>query len=406
MPNFHLETKVALSKSIANRYLLVCAYTDEIIPKHIMDLAESKDVDDLYRILNQHKNGEKLFDIGEGGAVLRFFFPYLLRHKGEYELVLGSGLAKRPVEELARLSQQCGASFTFEKGRIYLESPGEFPERLKVKVDASSQFASGLILNSWGLSKDLSIELEGEMVSLPYWNMTLEVLKKSGLNFSFDSNQITITSQQKPKLDLKLFEADASSCFALAGVFGLLGELHILNFPTSSLQADMVFVNILKQLGFESNLQGESFRLSPPSGVLSGINFDLSSCPDLFPVLVSLLAFSTQESHLYGAEHLAIKESNRLQAVSSLLNLVGRKHELLKDGIRLLELKEPITPTKMQTTQFDVMGDHRIAFAAAVFIAQGYPLDLNEPEVVNKSFSSFWSKLREGGVDAVPDSWA
>jgi 3-phosphoshikimate 1-carboxyvinyltransferase len=135
---------------------------------------------------------------------------------------------------------------------------------------------------------------------------------------------------------------------------------------------------------------------------MKALHYDLKNAPDLFPVLAILCANSEGESLLFGAKHLVNKESNRIEAISQLLDKIGRKHQKKDDGI-LIEKQSPAYTASNFT--FSSFNDHRIAFAAGLAIAMGCKIELDEPRVVEKSFSSFWSVLRKGGLNDVPSAW-
>lgn len=404
MSRFFLETNIPISKSVANRYLMICYYSKKKLNDEVLDLCASQDVKDLFNLLSDFEENKKYFKVGEGGAVLRFFIPLLFRAKGEFSLELGSSLRSRPNNELISLAEQMNADLSFTHSGIRLRADAFSGGIVSVDVSESSQYLSGLLLNSWNLEKDLVIEKLGDQVSSPYLEMTMKFLRDSGLNIKEAGSQIIVKAGQIPMdVNVKL-EADISSAFALAAIASLGGSLLVKNFPSKSTQADFIFVEILEKMGVSifnsaSGLKVESSRLE-----LKGINWNIKDCPDLFPVLASLLAFSKEESRLFGAEHLAAKESNRLEAVSEHLIQIGRKHELQKDGIYFPAMSTQLK-IKEEVLKLSTFKDHRMAFAAGLFIAAGFTIELDQEEVVNKSFSSYWALLKKGGVDAVPHSW-
>lgn len=366
-----------------------------------LETCGSQDSADLKQLLSDFANDKKELNIGEGGAVLRFFVPLLLKTKAKYSLTLGESLAKRRHDELYDFCRSTGAALEREGNKIILDSKASWPHKIKIPVSHSSQYASGILLNSWRLKEDLELQLEGELVSAPYLSMTMKLMQFFGLSIIKKKNSYIIPAGQSP--DDKEFhvEPDMSSAFALAAIAAVSGELKILDFPQSSLQADYCFVSVLEDMGISLQIERNNLKVEKANKI-SGLKFDLKNAPDLFPVLAVLCVNSTEESLLYGAKHLVNKESNRIEAVSQLLYKLGRKHQKREDGI-LIEAQNPAF--FKSSFGFSSHKDHRIAFAAGLAIAMGCKIDLQEPRVVEKSFSSFWSILRKGGLNDVPSSW-
>ena len=297
-------------------------------------------------------------------------------------------------------------------------------DALHVLVNRSSQFATAIFLNSWDLNKDLYISLEGPFVSKAYLDMTISFLRHMGMQILGQGREYYIPKGQTIKKQYYEVEPDMSCLFALSAMTLKGGSAVFSNWPLKSLQPDIVFPDILRQIGFQvlsssgklsqtldkgggfkiftsnkSKVEHENsnkIKLKVMAGkALKPLKYNLKNTPDLFPVLSALLALAKGESTLYGAPHLAFKESNRLQSVITLLKQVGRKTQLLpaKDGITLqgqaLLLKEKSAP--LSPLCFDPKEDHRMVMAALVLKKAGFSLKILNPQVVNKSFPDFWS---------------
>ncbi len=120
---------------------------------------------------------------------------------------------------------------------------------------------------------------------------------------------------------------------------------------------------------------------------MNGVRVDLRNSPDLFPVLVALCALAYGESDLHGAPQLVHKESNRLEAMATLIEKLGRPVKRKPDGLEILG-EEPVKAGG--PFEFDSDQDHRLAFAGAVLSAAGIPVRVLRPEVVSKSLPDFW----------------
>ena len=123
---------------------------------------------------------------------------------------------------------------------------------------------------------------------------------------------------------------------------------------------------------------------------LKPIEYNIRNCPDLFPVLSALCACVAGISHVYGAPHLAYKESHRIQQTADLLERFGRRVTVLKDGL-IIEGQSISAKDKQSAFSFDPKEDHRMAMAAGLLKKTGASIRILNPEVVNKSFPDFWS---------------
>jgi 3-phosphoshikimate 1-carboxyvinyltransferase len=186
-------------------------------------------------------------------------------------------------------------------------------------------------------------------------------------------------------------EPDASSAFALAAV-GVArgGVVEIENWPSRSLQPDAVFVDLLREMNCKVGLENGVLRVEGGAS-LGPLDFDLRDAPDLFPVLAVLCSLANGRSRLYGAPHLAHKESDRIGKIAELIKALGRKVKILPDGLEIEGGQGFPAHFRFSTDH-----DHRLAMAAAVAQAAGADLEIQEPRVVDKSFPGFWRAIEAG----------
>lgn len=379
---FQYRGVIPSSKSIYNRALIVQSYYPQLL---IEGESHARDVVYLKKAL-QNLNSTN-FDAGEGGTTFRFLVLRLSRQVGQFKIYAKSNLLKRPQGPLLQVLEQLGVQVSCASDHWLVQSNGwKNPQRpLKVSVAESSQFLSAVLLNAWDLAFDMEIECVGEMLSEPYFQMTLEMVQELGLIVNKEKNKFFISSQQRVKKNLYTCEIDLSSAFSLAACAVLDGDLILENFPNHSLQADFQFLSAFDLMGIRYILQDNQLRISQQK-IQSGLDLNLRNCPDLFPVLSCLCSLAPGKSRLYGAPHLKFKESDRIQAVADLLRGIDGHFIEKEDG---LEIVGP-TKIKSQKISFHPHQDHRMAMAAQVLVSAGFPIQILEPECVNKSFPEFW----------------
>jgi len=335
---------------------------------------------------------QKPIHCGFAGAVLRFLALKAARIPGRHILYGHKRLFERPQQPLLDNLQKLGVRAMIKyatQPKLIIDSEGWKPSRGALVVDRSisSQFASGIVLNAWGLPFDLSLRFSSESVSPSYLELSLALVKTLGMKIQRDSEEeIIIPALQKPAAGTYRAESDMSSAFAVAALAAVNGRALVEHFPEKSLQPDYVFVDLLKKMGANVSLHKSVLEVEKAEH-LKHINCNLRNAPDLFPVLAVLCALADGVSVLSGAPHLTHKESNRILKVMDLIQLMGREVEERADG---LLIHGNSTPFSAEKKMYNPDGDHRLAMAAAVAMQAGLNLELKTPEVVNKSFPEFW----------------
>lgn len=393
------------SKSLANRFLILSSFKKRAPLPAFENSCE--DIEDLREALDSLKKEKTDFRIRFGGTSLRFLLARLSREKGHFRIFASPKLLDRPHTGLKEALLCLGVQTKWKKESLEIESDSwsSPPQgRLSVNSRLSSQFASSLLLSCVNLPFPLQIQIKELQGSQAYLEMTLDLLKRGGVNVRTSKQkggelEIEILPFQKWDLDSLDCEKDMSSAFSVAAVALASGtEMTLEALPQSHLQADSVFVEILEKMRVEIHkLEREDHLMDlhlkkQKNGVLAlkGIQRDLSLSPDLFPVLATLSALlpSTEKSSFLVLESLKYKESDRLKKTIELLEKAGAKVDKVKG---VLSIQGPVN--KAKTFSFNPDQDHRMAMAAAVLMAHGLQIQLKSPEVVKKSFPQFWEAV-------------
>lgn len=386
---------VTSSKSVMNRALLLSTYNSGA---QILGLSEADDVKHMLKFVSDLQNGATEFDCGEGGTTFRFALTRLSRLEGEFRLKGTPRLLSRPHEELIEALKALGVLIEKHGDHFLIRSKGwQEPSAgvVEVSSERSSQFASSLLLNAWGLPFDLRLKLSEKRASEGYFVMSLILAQHFGMVVQqLNERELLIPKNQQVQSKVYGVESDMSSCFVLAAGAMLGGDVQMSPFPERSIQPDRSFVPILQSMGGRLFFDGQSLRVLETANIRA-IEVDLSNTPDLFPVLSVLAGRANGTSLLSGLTTLEHKESDRLKNTMDLLKALKRDTKL-EDGVlhvfgnpKPYELSAEMSPDQ----------DHRMAMAMQVANWGGATIQIQNPEVVNKSFPEFWKIVRGESID-------
>jgi 3-phosphoshikimate 1-carboxyvinyltransferase len=374
-----------------NRALIIQSFFESV---QIKGFSNCEDVKHMQLALQQFRKEAPIF-CGEAGTVIRFMALRVSRSQGEYFLKGSHRLLGRPQAEIQAILSQLGVTCDLQSDGLRIYSKGwNCPKNfLQVDQSQSSQFASAVVLNAWQLPFDLRIKIAGNL-SQSYLQMTIHLCRSLGMKVFVENSEIWIEKNQKIQASLITLEPDYSSAAAVIAASVVGGECELIEMPPSVYQPDYEFLEILKKMQADVLCNQDSIVVKKSSR-LKAVHADLSSCPDLFPVLAVLCATAEGTSKLYGAPHLKFKESNRIEKTAQLLQIVGFDFEVHKDGMSIFGASPKFATGR---AVFDPENDHRMAMAAAVLRLYGFDLEIQNPEVVDKSFPEFWNCIEGKNV--------
>jgi 3-phosphoshikimate 1-carboxyvinyltransferase len=356
----------------------------------------------VYGNLGDIRALDTTLDANLSAATLRFLLALAAVIPGRQTLLGREGLNKRPVKDLVESLRVLGASIE------YLDREGYPPVRVNsstLKTDTihisgstSSQYISALMMIAPLIQTDtgtVAIELPGEPVSKPYLDMTMSIMEAFGVTVvNEDYCRFLIKSGQSYQAESYTVEPDASSMAYFLAITALTGStITIPDINPDSAQADMRFVDILQSMG--NRVEINNNRLTLHGRGVEPLHVNMQDCPDQAQTLAVLAAFADGETRIDGLQSLRVKETDRIAAVVQ---------ELAKMGIRTEEAEDALVihGGNPQPARIDTYGDHRMAMSFAVAGALLKGMEIDDPEVVNKTYPEFWTDLKTLGVDVTP----
>ena len=330
---------------------------------------------------------EKIIDCIESGSTARFMMP-ITRLDASGSTFTGCGrLRERPFDIYKNLFAEKGITYKDNEGKMPIFLSGRLiPGTHNLSGDVSSQFVSGLLFALPLLEDDSEINIIGDIQSLPYIQMTIEVLKEFGICIKHETNyrKIVIPGNQSYKaLSLYVVEGDWSQAAFFCVMGAISGQLTLTGLNLDSCQGDKVIMSILKEMGASPVItqQGIKFNRS----ILKGTTVDVSQCPDLVPAIAVAASNAEGTTSIINAARLRIKESDRLMTTCRELNNLGADITEKVDGL-IIKGKPGLTGGKTFGS-----GDHRIVMAvAAASTVCSDAVGIEGYEAVKKSYPEFW----------------
>ena len=395
------------SKSAAHRAIIAAALADG--RSHIKNIDLSSDIRATIGAcralgIDMHMNGDTLtvdggklkltgapIDCAESGSTLRFFIPVACTLDGEKTFTGHGRLPLRPIDAYLHIFDTQHMSYSRPpEANLPLTVSGVLRSgEFRVDGRISSQFVTGLLFGLPLLQGDSSIAVIGGFESRGYVDLTVDMLRRFGIDISVSGDDFFIRGKQHYAPQNIHVEGDWSQAafFLVAGAIS--DGVRVAGFDADSLQPDSVIVQLLMRMGADISWEGDEFVSAPSK--LHGIKIDVSQCPDLVPPLAIAAAFAEGQTHITGAERLRIKESDRLHALAQSLAVLGIHTDELPDGLII----HGGQPTGGNIESF---GDHRIAMAFSVAAAgASSPVSIRGAECVDKSYPDFYENFKALG---------
>ncbi len=393
--NVKIESKTLTlsgSKSISNRLLIV----NELY-NNVLKLENVSNAEDTLLLKNALESNSECININHAGTAMRFLTAfYAIQEKKEITLSGSERMHERTIEILVKALRELGAAIEYlnKEGFPPLKISGKNITENKVHIHAevSSQFLSALTLIGSKLQNGLEIVCEGKITSLPYLEMTISLQNQLGIATTSIQNQIKIPFTEKI-ISQKIFvESDWSSAsywFSCVAI-GNIKSLKINYLYRNSTQGDSIVIELYKEyFGVKTEFHHNNITLSKIENFIlpEKISIEANTFPDLAQTLLVTALILKIPIQITGLHTLKIKETDRILAMQNELEKCGATVIATKNSIACETYSEIKKNIVIQT-----YNDHRMAMAFAP-LSFKVPLQLENPEVVEKSYPNFWKDL-------------
>lgn len=399
----HIDTEIYLtgSKSECNRALIIHALSHQLVK--VENLSNAADTVTLHQILSKLEHStaqEQVIDVGPAGTAMRFLAAYLSGKNGNFLLTGTERMKQRPIGILTEALSEIGAQITYDEKEGFppLKIKGPLVQKknhIQIKGDISSQYISALLMLAPTLPQGLTLEIEGELTSRPYVEMTLAMLAECGISHKWNENLIVIEHQDFKPATL-IVEPDWSAASYWYSIAALSDHAHISlpHLRKQSLQGDSQISAIMKIFGISTQATTNGIAFTKDEEIKHTTTpLDLKTCPDLAQTIIVVAAALGLNMSFTGLETLKIKETNRVAALQNELAKIGVKLNE-NDLIYTLDCSGLAFPKKITIATYE---DHRMAMAFAPLALLIDQVEIEDYMVVEKSYPYFWEDLKKAG---------
>jgi 3-phosphoshikimate 1-carboxyvinyltransferase len=400
-----LNTCIVLpaSKSISNRALVINALSNGSMP-----IENISDCDDSMVVVAALRDMPRVIDIKAAGTAMRFLTSLLATRPGEEHIITGTErMRNRPISVLVDALRALGADIDYEERAGYppLKICGRKLKggHLMLPGNVSSQYISSLLMIGPTLEQGLTLALEGEIISRPYIDMTLAIMRQYGARAEWvGEKEIRVEpvpyepipyyvesdwSAASYWYEMVALSADEEASVVLPGLF------------EDSLQGDAAVAKMFEPLGVETVMEQGRVLIRKSGRRVETCEWNMLAQPDLAQTIVVTCCMKGVHFRISGLQTLRIKETDRIAALQKELLKYG--FVLTAEGDDVLQWKGEMTdqPVVPEHVSIDTYDDHRMAMAFAPIAMVKGSVMINNPEVVSKSYPSFWEDMRSAGFN-------
>jgi 3-phosphoshikimate 1-carboxyvinyltransferase len=404
------------SKSISNRVLLLAALADgETRVENLLDSDDTRVMLDALELLGARIERESAtvrggpfpnksaeLQLGNAGTAFRPLTAVLALAGGEYRLSGSARMHERPIGDLVDALRSLGARIDYlgkegfpplalHPGAIRRGAP------LRVRGDVSSQYLSALLMALPLAGSERVVQVEGELISKPYVEITLNIMRRFGVEVRREGwSSFTVPGKRYSSPGRIRVEGDASSAsyFLAAGAIGG-GPVRVQGVGRSSIQGDVRFTEVLEKMGAQISMGEDWIESGPPArGKLKAIDADLNDIPDAAMTAAVAALFADGPSRIRNIASWRVKESDRIAAVATELRKLGAAVEEGADALRVTP------PARLTPATIATYGDHRMAMSFSLAALGGIRVRIEDPDCVAKTFPEYFGAL--AGISRSP----
>jgi 3-phosphoshikimate 1-carboxyvinyltransferase len=423
LPKLSGTVRLPGSKSLSNRYLLLAALAEGTT--RLRDLLDSDDIRAMKGALRELGVGIRESDdgrtveiegiggtgfrspsgplnLGNAGTAMRPLAAALCASRGEYVLDGVQRMRERPIGDLVdglRPVLGSGASISYPGAEGYpplkIAARGFAGGRTRVKGTTSSQFLTGLLMAAPLSPEPLEIEVEGDLISKPYVDITVKLMERFGVRVERDGYRLfSVRPATYRSPGTLAVEGDASSASYFLAFGALGGPVRVEGCGSDSVQGDAAFADVLGRMGARVEKGSDWISCAAPvSGRLQALDVDMIDMPDAAMTLATLALFADGPTRISGIGSWRVKETERVVAVRDELRKVGATVEEGPDWIRVTP------PERVVSAEIATYDDHRMAMAFSLAAAATETVIL-DPDCTSKTFPGYFAELGRLAGDA------
>jgi 3-phosphoshikimate 1-carboxyvinyltransferase len=326
--------------------------------------------------------------VGNSGTTVRFLTALVCLVDGPVTLVGDEAMAKRPIQDLVEGLRQLGVKIECATGCPPLTvHGGRLPGgRLSMRGDRSSQYFSALLLAGALSEGETTLDIEGELVSRPYVEITRRMVEDFGAKIEVTPNGFWWRGGGSYGARAYQIEPDASSAsyaFAFAAATG--SRIQVPGLGPRALQGDYGFVDLMERVGAKVERESDVTTVQG-TGLVHGIDADMFNISDTVMTLAALAPLADAPTSIRNVANIRIKETDRLAATVTELRRLGQS---VTEGADFLHIEpRPITPAVVHSYK-----DHRMAMSFAILGAAHAGISIEDPACVAKTYPEFWRDL-------------
>ena len=403
------------NKSYTHRAIFLAALSDgKSIVKNVLDSSDIKatisacnafgvevhednDIITIRNTIGSTVQGS-MIDAQNSGTTIRIAIAIAALSGGNTMLTGDESLKKRPMQPILDSLQTLGVSSESDGGLPPITIKGKIKGN-EVNIDGkiSSQFISALLIIAPRLENGLIINIQGELVSKPYIDLTIAIMKEFGVIVNSEiPYKKYVVKHQIYKPTTFTVPSDFSNLALLLASNVLLGdgleiEISLGNLP----QGDEAIIDILEELGVTVTLNGNIITTKSPK-MLTGGRFDLSNTPDLLPALAILSLKSSEPIEIFNVKHARYKETDRIAIISRELKKIGIVVEEHEDGMTLTSNEN------LSSGELNSENDHRLFMAFSIAAMYIGDCTVTDPDSVQNSYPNFISDMKNVGAQIIP----
>jgi 3-phosphoshikimate 1-carboxyvinyltransferase len=397
------------SKSISNRVLLLAALArGQTEVSGLLDADDTRVMREALSSLGVAFSKDKIIGVGgpfpvkkaelflgNAGTAFRPLTAALAFSGGEYRLSGVPRMHERPIGDLVDALRAIGARIEYAGGKGFpplqiLPGKLSLDKAIQVRGDVSSQFLTALLMAVPLGGKPARIEVQGELISKPYVEITLNVMRRFGVEVVRERWSAFTVPQGAYRSPGTIFvEGDASSAsyFLAAGAIGG-GPVRVEGVGRGSIQGDVRFTEVLERMGAQVSLFDDAIEVKSAAAKLRPIDMDLNHIPDAAMTAAVMALFADGPSRLRNIASWRVKETDRLAAMATELRKLGARVEEGSDSLE-------ISPGTMKpNVSIDTYDDHRMAMSFSLVALAGVPVTINDPDCVAKTFPDYFDRFR------------